>query len=92
MLKFNLTSILFLFIFVVFRVNAQSPKELREMFDDPSIEVSTRSFALRKLILELYLFSDTDSAIILIEESKNFTKSVGDTTNLVDFITSGYVI
>lgn len=88
MLKFNSTSILFLFLFAVLQVAAQSPTELREMFDDPSNEDSTRAFALKRLIWDQYLFSDTDSALVLIEEGKSFTSSVGDTTNLVDFISS----
>lgn len=88
MLKINSTSILFLFFFAVLQVTAQSPTELREMFDDPSNEDSTRAFALKRLIWDQYLFSDTDSALVLIEEGKSFTSSVGDTTNLVDFISS----
>lgn len=88
MLKFNSTSILFLFLFAVLQVAAQSPTELREMFDDPSNEDSTRAFALKRLIWDQYLFSDTDSALVLIEEGKSFTSSVGDTTNLVDFLSS----
>lgn len=73
MLKFNSTSILFLFLFAVLQVAAQSPTELREMFDDPSNEDSTRAFALKRLIWDQYLFSDTDSALVLIEEGKSFT-------------------
>lgn len=88
MLRLKSASIFIFCLVVSIQLSAQTAIELKRNYFDTTFSDSARASSLKALIWDYYLFSDTDSALILIDEGKSFTSAVGDSSMLVDFISS----